>query len=113
MSSNTVWKMPKVQIGDCVLFSSDMDNFSKPAVGWVTREPGDSTVHILVFTNNGFVEKPSVHHKDDPAIHEDHGWQSLGCWDYAPQTRAIYGLNTMLEPVLVQEVSVERELAAR
>lgn len=100
MSNDTTWHMPKVQIGDCVLFSADMDGFAKPAVGWVTREPGDSTVQILVFTNNGFVEKPSVHHKDDPAIHEDHGWQHLGCWDYAAHTRAIYGLTEVLQPVM-------------
>jgi len=113
MMNDEVWRMPTVQIGDCVLFSMDMDNFSKPTIGWITREPGDSTVQILVFTNNGFVEKPSVHHKDDPSVHEDHGWQHLGCWDYAPQTRAIYGLKDVLTPVLLEEASVERQLAAR
>jgi hypothetical protein len=82
------WKMPQPELGDTVLFSPDMSGFSNPSVGWVTKS-GDSTISILTFTPGGFVEKNSVHHKDDPAIHGDHGWQELGCWQFAKTTATI------------------------
>ena len=90
MSDSRNWKMPKVSIGDCVLYSNDIHNFSDPTIGWVMRTPKESTVTVLAFTPAGFVEKSSVHHKDDPTLHSDHGWENLGVWDYTPQTKAIY-----------------------
>lgn len=86
------WRMPVPSIGDLVLFSTDIHNFSNPTVGWVVKQPGDSTVNILTFTPMGWVDRPSVHHKDDPDIHGDHGWADLGVWDFAPLTQAIYKL---------------------
>lgn len=84
------WSMPRPNMGDIVLFSTDIHGFSNPMIGFVTKEPGDSTVHILSFTPTGWVDRPSVHHKDDPAIQGDHGWADLGVWDFAPMTSAIY-----------------------
>lgn len=84
------WTMPRPAMGDLVLFSTDIFNFSNPTVGWVIQEPGDSTVRILTFTTTGWVDRPSVHHKDDPDIRRDNGWAELGCWDFAPITQAIY-----------------------
>ena len=86
------WKMPSVSQGDCVLFSTDIHNFNDPTLAWVLKEPRDSTITVLAFTAAGFVEKSSVHHKDDPAIQSDHGWQDLGVWDYTDQCRAMHEL---------------------
>lgn len=87
--ANQNWTMPRPKIGDVVLFSTDVHNFSNPTVGWVIKEPGDTTVYILTFTHNGWVERPSVHHKDDPSIHGDNGWSELGVWDFSPLTLEI------------------------
>jgi hypothetical protein len=84
--------MPQPRPGDVVLFSTDYITFSNPTVGWVIGQPGDSTISILVFTPTGFVQRNSVHHKDDPAFKGDHGWHDLGCWDFAPITRDILEL---------------------
>jgi hypothetical protein len=89
MASET-WTMPTPAIGDIVLFSTDIHTFSNPTIGFVIQHPGDSTVRILTFTPHGWVDRPSVHHKDDPAIHGDHGWADLGVWDFAPITTAVY-----------------------
>lgn len=86
---SNVWRMPKINIGDCVLYSNDIHNFSDPTIGWVMKPPRDSTITVLAFTANGFVEKTSVHHKDDPSLHSEHGWENLGVWDYTPQGRAL------------------------
>ena len=86
--SSTSWSMPQPSLGDTVLFSGDFSGFSNPSVGWVTKV-GDTTISILTFTPGGFVEKNSVHHRNDPALHEDHGWHDLGCWDFAPATAAV------------------------
>lgn len=95
--ATTSWVMPKPQIGDVVLFSSDCMYFSNPTVGWVIQEPGDSTISILAFTATGFLQRNSVHHKDDPALKGDHGWHELGVWDFAPATRAMMELREMVE----------------
>ena len=86
--SQTEWKMPQPDLGDTVLFSPDMTSFGSPAVGWVT-EVGDSTISILTITPSGFIQRSSVHHKDDPAILGDHGWHDLGCWQFAKGTATL------------------------
>jgi hypothetical protein len=84
------WQMPRPSIGDIVLFSTDIHNFSNPVLGFVIQEPGDSTVRVLTFTPHGWVDRPSTHHKDDPQIHGDHAWDDLGVWQFAPITEAVY-----------------------
>lgn len=96
--SSTEWTMPKPNIGDIVLFSKDWRTFSDPVVGFVAKAPGDSTISIVTFTPTGYsMVYDSCHHKDDPALKGDHGWQDLGVWDFAPSTVAIREL-TMEQP---------------
>ena len=89
----TQFSMPRPQPGDLILFSTDIHNFSDACIGWVTDERGECTVNLLAFTPSGFVQKSSVHHKDDPALLENPGWEALGCWDYAPLTTLIQKLS--------------------
>ncbi len=86
--SQTEWEMPRPELGDTVLFSTDLQSFTNPAVGWVVAA-GDSTISILTFTSAGFVQRNSVHHKDDPGLLGEHGWHDLGCWQFAKGTAAI------------------------
>lgn len=86
--SDANFEMPQPSLGDTVLFSMDLTGFGNPAVGWVTQV-GDTTINILTFTPGGFVERHSVHHRSDPSLHGDHGWQDLGCWDFAPATAVV------------------------
>lgn len=84
------WKMPRPDIGDIVLFSKDYRTFASPAVGFVVSEPGSTTISILTFTGSGYAMVYSgCHHKDDPSLLGDHGWQDLGVWDFAPITQTI------------------------
>lgn len=107
----TEWIMPRPNAGDTVLFSTDYSTFSNPVVGWVIGEPGDSTISILTFTPTGFVQRNSVHHKDDPGFNGDHGWHDLGCWDFAPVTKVIRELTA---PAKNQEkVTSGREAASK
>jgi hypothetical protein len=86
----TEWKMPVPKIGDVVLFSKDYRTFADPTVGFVMKEPGSTTISILTFTQSGYaMVYHSCHHKDDPALQGDHGWQDLGAWDFAPATATI------------------------
>lgn len=110
----TTWVMPKPRPGDIVLFSTDYVTFSNPAVGWVIQEPGDSTISILTFTPAGFVQRNSVHHKDDPAFKGDHGWSDLGCWDFAPISQDIRDLTSPSKAEKSPEkVTSGREAAAK
>lgn len=96
--TSTEWRMPKPSIGDVVLFSKDLAGFSSPTVGWVMQEPGDSTISIVTFTPTGYsMVYNSCHHRDDPALKQDHGWQDLGVWDFAPSTLAMRELTAPAE----------------
>jgi hypothetical protein len=83
------WKMPRPAQGDVVLFSNDAANFTAPCIAWVMKSPGDSTVQLLTFTEmQGFVVKPSVHHRDDPGLRDENGWLGLGVWDFTDSAKA-------------------------
>ena len=89
-TTEAVWTMPRPNIGDIVLFSKDYRTFSDPVIGFVMKEPGATTISILTFTPSGYsLVHDSCHHRDDPALRGDHGWQDLGVWDFAPATAAI------------------------
>jgi hypothetical protein len=105
------WTMPIPQIGDLVLFSTDCRTFSDPTVGFVAVQPGDSTISIVTFTPTGYVMvRNSVHHRDDPALHGDHGWQDLGVWDFAPSTKA---MRELMAPTEKSEKQRGREAAGK
>jgi hypothetical protein len=89
MASTDSWSMPQPRLGDVVLFSKDSHTFDKPSVGFVTAV-GDSTISISVLTVAGLTWQTSVHHKDDPALRQDNGWEDLGVWDFTDLTKAIY-----------------------
>lgn len=108
MTSRTDYLMPRPNLGDTILFSTDMSNFSNPCVGWVTSV-GETTISTLTFTPGGFVQRTSVHHRTDPDLHGDHGWQDLGCWDFADSTRAI---NELMAPAK-SEASSGRKTASK
>ena len=96
--ANKTWTMPQPNIGDCVLFSKDYRDFSKPTVGWVMQEPGHKTISIVTFTPSGYsLVFNSCHHKDDPALSEDNGWQDLGVWEFAPSTQTMRELTQKSE----------------
>ena len=93
MTVTQTFTPPVPDIGDTVLFSKDLKNFSDPVVGFVAGEPGSSTISILVFNRAGYaLVHNSCHHKDDPRLNGDHGWDDLGVWDFAPLTLQIKNL---------------------
>ena len=103
----TEWTMPRPSQGDVVLYSNDMTNFTNPCIAWVMKEPGYSTVQLLTFTEQtGFVVRPSVHHRSDPALKDENGWDGLGVWDFTPSAKAA------MTPIKRVEISRERQHAA-
>ena len=87
--AQTEWTMPRPAQGDVVLYSNDPTNFTSPCIAWVMKEPGDTTVQLLTFTElQGFTVRPSVHHRDDPGLLTDNGWQGLGVWDFTESAKA-------------------------
>lgn len=84
------YKMPIPAIGDIVLFSKDYKTFLSPVVGFVIAEPGASTISILTFTPTGYaMVHNSCHHKDDPSLLDDNGWQDLGAWEFSPSAKIL------------------------
>lgn len=90
-SPDQSWTMPKPNLGDMILFSKDARTFDSPSVGVVTGV-GDSTITVSVITYAGMMWHASVHHRADPALNEDHGWQDLGVWDFTDMTKALYAV---------------------
>lgn len=98
--SSPTFTPPKVQIGDMVYWYADPLSPHHPAMGWVCVNPGTMTLSILVFTeSSGFIEKPSVRHRDDPGLHENPEWRQWGCWEYAPQTAQLKKLDGMMSQI--------------
>ena len=103
---------PAVRPGDCVYYYSDPLNCNDPSVGWVIGRPGVNTVNVLVFTPfNGFEQKPSVRHKDDPGLQENTDWRQWGSWEYAPQTAQLKKLESMMAQIasLTEQVALQRK----
>lgn len=102
----TSFEMPEVGIGDMVLWYSDPVNRGESNMGWICKRPGSTTVSVLVWAENtGFVEKPSVRHKDDPFWKESEtaaSWQRWGCWDLHPHTEATKQVQALLTKMKVQ-----------
>lgn len=97
------FQMPRPKIGDMVLWSSDCFHFSDPAIGWVIADPGQSTISVLTFsTGLGFVERVGCHHKDDPALRDNPGWQDSGCWAYTAQQQTINKLDGLASQMMIQ-----------
>jgi len=79
--------------GDMVFWYSNPANLTDPAVGWISQKPGAKTATLLVWgSGTGFVEKPSVRHKDDEFWRESEAaqaWHKWGCFELHPNTAAL------------------------
>jgi hypothetical protein len=69
-------------------------------MGWVSRKPGSQTINILCWAENaGFVEKPSVRHRDDPFWKENDtaaAWGKWGAYDLHPNTKTLKELASLM-----------------
>jgi hypothetical protein len=98
---------PAVELGDKVLWFDNPLNPQDPRMGWVSRRPGAKTVFILTFSEQqGFIEKPSVRHADDPGLQESAPWRQWGCWKEHPETallKKVEGLLPQLVALLARQ----------
>lgn len=86
--------MPAVGVGDSVIFHSHEG--SEPVMAFVTRV-GRETVELWALSPGyGGVEKPSVHHKDDPRLAESAEWRRYGTWEHRPRDPRIAQLSERL-----------------
>jgi len=96
----SAFQMPALGVGDMVLFYDNPYTTDHPVMGWVSSKPGVQTIKILVWAEEaGFVEKPSVRHREDPFWRESEtaqAWQKWGAFDLHPSTKALKELNALL-----------------
>lgn len=103
---------PPVRVGDSVYWYNDPLNCNEPTLGWIVQRPGALTVTILTFSPNfGFLEKPSVRHKDDPGLLENADWRQWGCWEYTPMTTQLRKMDSVMSQIatLTEQVSLARK----
>jgi len=97
---------PDLMVGDMILYYSDPFNPADPLMGWVSRRPGRQAINILVWAEDaGFVEKPSVRHKDDPFWRESETaaqWAQWGCFELHPQTKALKEVSALLTKAKIE-----------
>ena len=95
-----------MQVGDRVLFYDNPQNPQKPSMGFMSRQAGVSTISILAFSGDmGFIEKPSVRHKDDPFWSQETdavNWGKWGCFEQHPETKMLVEIKGLLTKAKVQ-----------
>lgn len=75
--------MPEVALGDFVLYYPHQQ--AEPNIAQVIRA-GRSAVTLWVMSPGyGGVERPSVHHVDDPGIRDNQEWAKAGAWAHRQQ----------------------------
>ena len=103
---------PVPRIGDSVYWYHDPLNCNEPTLGWVVQRPGVFTVSILTFSpNTGFLEKPSVRHRDDPGLQENSDWRQWGCWEFTPQSAQLRKMDGLMSQIasLTEQVALARK----
>jgi hypothetical protein len=100
------FKAPDLSVGDMVLWYSNPFSPQDPAMGWVAKKPGVQTVTILVYAEEaGFVEKPSVRHRDDPFWKESESaaaWGKWGAYDLHSSTKALKELQSLVTKAKIE-----------
>lgn len=109
------FQMPDLFVGDLVLWYSNPMSPQDPAMGWISSKPGTQTVKILVWAEDaGFVEKPSVRHKDDPFWKESEtaqAWGQWGCFDLHPSTKSLKELQALLTKTKIEAAKKRTDAA--
>ena len=72
------YKMPEATVGDQVLFYPHEG--AEPVMAFVTQASSRTLTLWAVVPGYGGVERPSVHHKDDPGMQEFPAWKETGLW---------------------------------
>ena len=89
-----------LSVGDMILWYSNPFSPEDPVMGWISKKPGNQTVTVLIYAEEaGFVEKPSVRHKDDPFWKENEtaaSWGRWGAFTIHPNTQALKELRGLL-----------------
>lgn len=91
---------PEVKIGDEILWYANVRNPIDPCVGLVVKDPGRSTLTLLVFAEEtGWSFRPSCRHKDDPGLLENPQWQQWGCWELSRKTTILNKLDSLMPQI--------------
>ena len=91
------FEMPKVELGEQVLFWEHYSKTEDPVNAWVAKRPGKNTVYLVIYSSSyGFVERPSVRHEDDPGLRERPEWARHGCWATSPTIKALREVHELL-----------------
>jgi hypothetical protein len=77
------YEMPEVQLGDWVYFYAHEG--AEPVVALVQKVGKGTVVLWSVSPGYGGVERPSVHHKDDPRLPDQPEWKVYGTWEHKPR----------------------------
>lgn len=100
------FRVPDLTVGDMVLWYSNPFSPQDPAMGWVAKKPGHQTAHLLIWAEDaGFVEKPSVRHRDDPFWRESDtaaAWGKWGCYELHPNSKALKEIQSLLTKTKIE-----------
>jgi hypothetical protein len=107
--------MPELAVGDMVIWYSNPMSPQDGAMGWISSKPGTQTVKVLIWAEEaGFVEKPSVRHRDDPFWKTNEtasAWGKWGCFDLHPNTKALKEMQTLLTKSKIEAAKKKAEAA--
>lgn len=88
------YSMPEVNLGDTVLYRP---HEGAPAqMAFVSRVGQDALELWVLSPGYGGVDRPSVHHVDDPRLADSVEWKKFGTWEHRPRDPRIAQLSERL-----------------
>ena len=88
------WSMPEVQLGETVLYRPHGN--AEAQMAFVAKVGRDTLELWALSPGYGGVDKPSVHHKDDPRLETSTEWKKFGTWEHRPRDPRIAQLSERL-----------------
>ena len=89
-----MYKMPEAGLGDTVLYRPHEGADAQMAF---VAKVGRDTLYLWALSPGyGGVEKPSVHHADDPRLADNPEWKKFGTWEHRPRDPRIAQLSERL-----------------
>lgn len=88
------WQMPKIKVGEHVVYFMQWNDTQKRALAFVTRASHRSVELLCIGADGRQILMVDVLHKDDPRLVHNVNLQRNGAWDYSDLEKRVQALES-------------------